>query len=148
MKTIFFDTSQPIFNKKFKNELSKRLTWAKSELVQFFPLLTPFYWLSMKTIYFDISQPYSKWNFYNELPNRLNRALMSWKWAGNIFSSFWPHFIHSAVKLSILMCHTISWGGREGLLVSPPLAVLQQLGLVQTIILSNLWKFTAEKRWR
>ena len=32
------------------------------------------------------------------------------KWAenepGNIFSSFWPHFIYSAVKLSILMCHT------------------------------------------
>ena len=35
----------------------------KSELVHFFLLLTPFYWLSMKTIYFDISQPYSIWNF-------------------------------------------------------------------------------------
>ena len=34
MKTIYFDTSQPMFNMKFKNELSKQLTWAKSELVQ------------------------------------------------------------------------------------------------------------------
>ena len=53
MKTIYFDTSQPIFNMKFKNELSKLLTWAKSELVKFFPLLTPFCRFSMKTIYFD-----------------------------------------------------------------------------------------------
>ena len=26
------------------------------------------------------------------------------KWAGSIFSSFWPHFINSAVKQPILMC--------------------------------------------
>ena len=33
---------------------------------------------------------------------------------------------------------TCSWGGRKGLLGDPPtLAVLQQLELVQTIILSN-----------
>ena len=41
----------------------------------------------------------------NELPNRLNRALMSWKWAGNIYSSFWPHFIDSPWKRSILINH-------------------------------------------
>ena len=39
-------------------------------------------------------------------PKRLNWPQMSGKWAGNIFSSFWPHFIYGAVKLSILMCHT------------------------------------------
>ena len=37
--------------------------------------------------------------FLNERPNWLNYPLMSWNWAGNIFPSFWSHFIYSAIKL-------------------------------------------------
>ena len=44
---------------------------------------------------------YQMWNA-EDSSNR-----MSWKCASIVFSSIWPHIIHSAVKLSILMCHTI-----------------------------------------
>ena len=61
----------------------------------------------------------------------------------SVFGAFYALF----QKEIFFMINYVSWEGRKGLLVSP-LAVLQQLELVQTIFLSNLWKFTEEKPWR
>ena len=154
MKTIYFDTSQPIFNMKFKYELSKRLTWTKSELVQFLYFSSHFIecpWKPSILIYHNHIQ-------IEILKRALKTAHLNQKWARTIFSTsdpillvvhendlFWyittifnmkflkwapksaqssynelkmsryhfpsfrPHFIHSAVKLSILMCHTMDF---------------------------------------
>ena len=85
MKTIYFDTSQPIFNTKFKNALTKWLTWAKSKLVHFFSTSDPI-WLTVheNDLFWYITTIFYM-KFLNENPNRLNWALMSWKWAGNHF---------------------------------------------------------------
>ena len=57
--------------------------------------------LQTTDIYLYSYKGYQMWNAEDD-SNR-----MGWKCASIFFSSFWPHIIHSAVGLSILICRTM-----------------------------------------
>ena len=78
---------------------------------QFLSLLTFFCSQCTQTFYFDMSHDISTKKMQNELLNSSFELNKCQKRAKNdpeaLFFQFWPHLVHSAYKLSILICHKV-----------------------------------------